>query len=74
LLQIYLITINPDNRRDAFLDAAFTMNPEDVAKPREDVTPRKWLIGEHLLDWLVVLEIIVYLQYISKLLKSKKVS
>jgi hypothetical protein len=44
-----------------FLDVALTMNPEDVTQPREDVTPCKWLIGEHLLDWLVVLGIIVYL-------------
>lgn len=61
LQQCYLIWINPDQRRDWFLNAELTMNPDNINKQQEDITPGKWLIGKHLLDGSEVLRIIIYL-------------
>ena len=54
-LQFYLIRINLDKRRDAFLDAESTTDDEEIHKPQDDVNPgNKLLIGKHLLGWFVV--------------------
>ena len=37
------------------------MNPDNINKQQEDITPGKWLIGKHLLDGSEVLRIIIYL-------------